>query len=416
VRLDPEDVRRGRDVALVVLFAAAVSLPLAGTMLPRSAPPATENRRAAPAPAFPRDGTALASLPAKVEAWFNDRFAFRAELIRWYNRAAVQWLGTAPPADRGFADSGLAWDALGNLSSKVLLGRAGWLFLSGRGRLESYRRADPFSPVDLALLERRFAARRDWLAARGIAYLFVVAPDKHNVYREFMPASVTPVRPRSQLDQLVQHLAGHASVDLLDLKPALLAAKGEGPLYPRTDSHWGELGAWVGYREILARLAPRFPGLEPWPLADFALVPREGDGGDLAKLLGLPDLLRERWVRLVPRRPRAARVVVQHHEEECPEAVWRVTEHPDGRLPAAVLLHDSFMFALADFLSEHFRRAAYHLYREFDPALIARERPDVVIELVAERTLVGLPRKAPPDLLTPPLASGEPASGGPAGD
>ncbi|MEI9865253.1 MAG: hypothetical protein WDN00_12025 [Limisphaerales bacterium] len=43
--------------------------------------------------------------------------------------------------------------------------------------------------------------RRDWLAKRGIAYLFVVAPDKHSIYPEELPGWAVKVRPQTKLDQ-----------------------------------------------------------------------------------------------------------------------------------------------------------------------------------------------------------------------
>ena len=383
---------RAADRVLVVAFVGVLALPAALLVAGRGSGDGGERRPLAPAPAWPADVDALARLPAQTEAWFNDHFGLRTALVRAHRRLAVQWLG-APPAER--AEGGLADAALGNLSRKVLVGRDGWLFLSGRGRLESWRRVRAFTPEDLDGLARLLAARRDWCAARGIAYVFVVAPDKHSVYPEHMPASLVPLRPESQLDQLVRHLDGTADGPLLDLRPALRAAKALGAVYPRTDTHWSDLGAWAATDAILARLRPRFPALAPPPLASYERREQDGPGGDLAGLLGLADVLREPTVRLVPARPRRAVVVERHPESACPEAVWRVTEVADPALPTALVFHDSFAFALTRFLAEHFRRAAWHLYRPFDPALVERERPDVVIDELAERSLVSLQRKRP---------------------
>jgi alginate O-acetyltransferase complex protein AlgJ len=64
-----------------------------------------------------------------------------------------------------------------------------------------------------------------------------------------------------------------------------------------------------------------------------------------------------------------------------------VTEHPDKRLPRAVVFRDSFASALIPFLSEHFSRAVYLWQNDFDPDVIEQEHPDVVIQEIVSRHL-----------------------------
>jgi hypothetical protein len=57
------------------------------------------------------------------------------------------------------------------------------------------------------------------------------------------------------------------------------------------------------------------------------------------------------------------------------------------------MFHDSFGVRLIPFLSEHFARIVYSSgpadwRRNFDPQLVERERPQVVIQEIAERLLV----------------------------
>ena len=62
------------------------------------------------------------------------------------------------------------------------------------------------------------------------------------------------------------------------------------------------------------------------------------------------------------------------------------TGHPT--LPRAVIFHDSFALSLVRFLSEHFSRVAYSWQDTFDPVVIERERPQVVIQEHVERSLM----------------------------
>jgi hypothetical protein len=374
---------RWQQVALVAVFVAALGLPLAGLLAERG---------------WPRPALAtLERLPAALDAFVRRHFGFRRTLVRWHDLASLRLLRSSPHDGSGFTETRLA-AAPGPWSSRVLLGRDGWLFVAGGRPLESYRRTQPFTHAELAAWTEVFEARRAWLAARGIVYLLVVPPDKHNVYPEHMPAAVRPLREVSHLDQLLAHLRAYSAVTVVDVRPALLAAKARHPVFPRTDTHWNAFGAWAAYEAIVRALRGRRGVPAPWPLDAFTVRREEYAGGDLADALGLADVLREERVRLVPRRARRARVVERHPPAAAPDTVWRVTAHPRADLPRLVMFHDSFGFALARFLAEHFSEARFHLYRRFDPVLVDVHRPDVVIDEMVERGLVSRPPENHPAL------------------
>ena len=56
-------------------------------------------------------------------------------------------------------------------------------------------------------------------------------------------------------------------------------------------------------------------------------------------------------------------------------------------LPRAVILRDSMAIPLIPLLSENFSRVVYASTRQLDRALIEREKPDIVIEELVERSL-----------------------------
>ena len=56
-------------------------------------------------------------------------------------------------------------------------------------------------------------------------------------------------------------------------------------------------------------------------------------------------------------------------------------------LPRAVILRDSMAIPLIPLLAENFSRVVFASTRKLDRALIERERPDIVIEELVERSL-----------------------------
>lgn len=358
--------------AVIAVALAVIVLPGAGTLAGFGANAPTSERDATPPDSAGRsDGGVVAGVMTWARG-FEDRFAFRDALVR--GQAAVRYLGlgVSPQAE-------------------VIRGRDGWLFYADNGGLDDYLSVAPFSREELEKWGRTLQHTQDWLAARGIAYVFTIAPDKPQIYPEHMPTSLRPASPISRADQLFAHLAAHTTVHALDLRPALRAAKTADRLYHRTDSHWNDAGALVATREIVARLRRLDPRL-PWdlaPTASDAFDRREivAPGMDLARMLRLEGVLSEDRIDLVPRAPRVAAVVEPVHGDPDFGEARVVTRRRHDRGPRALVYRDSFGSALIPFLAEAFSQAVFLWEYDVDPSAVETERPDVVIHEWASRRL-----------------------------
>ena len=328
--------------------------------------------------------------PAAFEAWLNDHVPLRRLALVGRNLIRHRWLG-AP-------------------SRRVTVGQDGWLFYRGNRIPEDRRGRDRLSPAELEHWRLALESRQRWLAARGVAHLVVLVPNKSTIYPEKLPPFVQSRLRPGKFDQIVGHLRTAASpLHLLDLRPVLAAAKRQHRVYWVTDSHWNGYGLLAASEAIAAQLArqrvPLFTGdLSPW------LHLEEADrDGDCVRLLALAD----RWP--TPRRvqlhlhppPEFRRVTtpLAHHP------AWRrvdlgnpplAFEHDRGH-GRAVMLCDSFfrVGGLADANAEsplvlRFRRFV-SLWSWNDETNLARpdlleailelEHPDVIIEQWTERYL-----------------------------
>ena len=362
---------RAWTAGLVLAFVVALVTPAVVMLTGVEAAPATaENRALAPAPSAPTTWPALRAFPAAASRYFEDHFGLRAALVRWQAELRLRLLHVSASPD-------------------VILGRGGWLFYAGDGASEDIASAVPFTHDELEMWRSALQHTQDWMRARGIAYVFVLAPDKHQVYAEEMPAAVHRVGRETRTEVLVRYLRDHSTVPVLDLRPVLDAAKPSERLYHRTDTHWNDRGAYVGYAAIVRALGVIGA---PAPRSSFdapsVLVP----GLDLAGMLGVTGALDEEDLPLVPRAPRRARVIEpSRHDAHFMEARI-VTEQPDRSRPRAVVFRDSFGSALVPFLSEHFSRAVYLWQYNVDPAIVLSERATVVIqEWVGRRLSTELP-------------------------
>jgi hypothetical protein len=358
--------------AVTTLFVAALLTPglvmVAG--LDHDTTPG-ENRTLAAAPGRPATWAEWRSFPAAASRYFEDHFGLRARLVRWQALLRLRLFGVSASPD-------------------VIVGRDGWLFYAGDGGAEDIVSATPFTHAELEAWRRTLEHTRDWMAARGIAYVFVLAPDKHEVYPEMLPPSIRRLGVETRSETLVRYLRDHSTVPVLDLRPVLTAAKARERIYHRTDTHWNDRGALAASEALLRVIAPRLAGSAH---LREAFTPRvvSVPGLDLAGMLGIADGMTEEDLRLVPRVPLAVRVVEPAAPDTRLMDARIVTEQDAPSRPRAVVFRDSFGSAMIPFLSREFSRAVYLWQYNVDPAVVLAERPDVVIQEWVGRRLGTLP-------------------------
>ena len=362
-----------RDRIVAAMFAVALAVPLAALAFTWSRTTTLfEKRPMAPWPAF----ALSTSFPPAFESAFADRFGGRDRLIRWHHAALLELFGVS---------------AL----TTVMPGSDGWYYWLGEDGLSldrHYRGVADFPQAYVDATARELERRRDWLAARSIGYVVVIVPEKYTIYPEHLPAWVVRSPQPTPYDRVVAAVA-KSGVALIDLRPALRAAKVHARVYYQTDSHWNYNGAMVGYdaimREVQRALPPgRMPAVVP-PQRPLYVPGVDHYSGDLVDMLGLPGRIREDDVAPLGKilGDTTSRCGKRDAAASQPGIDVYACDHPG--LPRAVVYRDSMAIPLIPMLAENFSRVTFVSELPFDPALIEREKPDVVIEEMVERGLHG---------------------------
>ena len=362
---------RPSQIVLVVLFIAALWIPLLVMLAaPTEDVSQSEKRRLASAPDF--SFATITRFAGEFENYFDDHFGLRQPLVRAYNFIRVKL----------FNSSGTEW---------VLIGKDGWLFHGGE-HIRDMRNANPYSSFQLNRWAEILQEKQQWLETRGIKYLFMFTPNKHLLYPQFLPRYLNEVSEVSRLDQLVDHIRKSTMVRILDVRPALTEAAEVLRTHHATDTHWNAYGGYVAYRALMDELKPEFPELSPLELkiSDFETV--DAPGGDLAQMLDMQNVLREKNIRTRAPVSRCARIpklgANPTHEQlfnhsfatYCDKAPYRV-----------LMFRDSYSFELMPYLSESFGYIYYHVNSPVPvdvlKKLVDEHKPDLVIEQRSSRWL-----------------------------
>jgi hypothetical protein len=355
--------RRLFALAAFVLLAAPL---LVGLVAPDS--PATvlrEGRSLAPVPRLPATGADWLALPAAIDAYLKDHFGLRQTLITAHRELTKPMLG------------------FGNDS--VLVGRDGRMFYLGENAV---RQSAGLLVRDRAIVDtvELLAATNHDLKRRGIRFLVASPPNSATIYQDDLPDWAQNSGKRTEYDLFVEGLAAKG-VKVVDLRPVMAAAKAEGSIYLRHDSHWTPRGALAGFNAIVQ--ADDHPDWRLDPASALA-PPSSRKGGDLARMLGVQDSVTE------PAEELKLPIGVKEPLTAIPWADYVASLGKPG--PTVMIIGDSF--TAIDFeplLLQHVGRLVWiaHNHCRFDQKVIDRFHPDEIWWLPAERFLICDPGAEP---------------------
>jgi hypothetical protein len=309
----------------------------------------------------------------QTDNYINDRIGFKKHFVRLNTTINLSILR-------------------GKRNNDVLIGKNDWLFyiskLEGNNLLD-FQKQNLFDDSAMRNFIEQINERVTWCEEHGIQFIFLVPPNKHNVYPEYYPME-RPAGP-TRTDQIMNNLPAEILDKTIFLRDYLLSRKsGDSDLlYYETDTHWNGLGAYYAYEAILEKLREYFPRTE-FPDIKFTKTVFERPGGDLVPMLGLASFGKTTEVQVEPEKGWPAYYTYKDNTE----TDRFVTGNINKDLPKAVIFRDSFFVALAPFTSSIFSQAEYiwKSFEEEDTRHILEAMPDIVIWETGERRLGNIPQ------------------------
>lgn len=355
------------------LFILIITLPFLGYLfLPGKAVDTEENRRLTSLPAL--DITNLDFYPQKFENHYNDHFGFRDELISMNKYIKIKRLGFSPTP------------------SNVYLGKDGWIYLAGES-LEYYKNEQPLSAFDLQRIENKLATLNLWCNNRGIKFYLMIAPNKANIYPEYVPNRIKQHYDVTKLQQIKDAVMNNLDIHIIDPYPIFMELKKKYRLYHRTDNHWNQTGVFFAGQHLLDVLRKDFPNIKSLQWNDFQIDTTYTADFKMARMLSKSEEIKEEFITFSPLFKTKAKPGKKRNYSPPPLFNYpyeEVYETKDSSLPNVLIVRDSYTTTLIPFIVEHFNESMFIWDKweyKIPKDIVEIENPDIVIIIMGERKL-----------------------------
>ncbi|MCI8992396.1 MAG: hypothetical protein HFG80_06690 [Eubacterium sp.] len=351
--------------AVIILFflligTAYLVWPLAGRFVD------TENhekRELAVRPVF--QISTISEYPKQFESWLNDHLPFRNQLIR-LNCALDYYVFRSSTSDR------------------VAVGSSGWLFytdFADGNPLANYQGTDLLTEKQLKKIADNMIATRDNLAKENIEFVIFIAPNKERIYDEYMPKYYGAPAEEYAVRQICDYLKEHTDIRIVypieEMKEAEQKLGEQMLLYHKTDTHWNELGAYIGGRELLAELGIDMPAYDS---PEISVAEIEDTPGDMADILNLSTLINPGYTYA------PSGYDGHNFVNDMWEFSTEVRYHAQGADPRTIFVcRDSFGSALGNLIGSQFDRSVLVHNGSYTNDYVEQEEPDVFVYECVER-------------------------------
>ena len=269
---------------------------------------------------------------------------------------------------------------------QVLSGKGKWLFYKTKtdgDPIADYEGTNLYTEETMEKKARAVLAFQKKLADRGTKLAMLVVPNKEQIYSEYMPDTYVHAE-KSRSDLLIEYLS-EKGVNIVSPKKDLLDTHMAQQIYYYYDTHWNQLGAYIGVRNALASWGISMPDLSERTYSSRNLYGNFHYCGqdDLARMVGLRDVLTDEIEYEVD-----GTVLMDWPTFEAQQSHKKVSHLVNENAPvkkSVFLIGDSFRPAMVPALREQFSDVYVILQDFYTPDVFNEINPDYLLLEYSER-------------------------------
>jgi hypothetical protein len=221
-----------------------------------------ENRMLVNRPSFSGIKNSPGLFIRQFDEWFKDSTGFREKLLAIYKTVNEnKWLNNVVQYTDG--------------KYVYLKGEKGHHYFAYYGQLITKFQGKKFiTDGQLTGMANKLEMIKTYLDGNGISLIVMFCTDKESIYPEFYPKSIKRGPEPIQLDIITDYLKENTSVDIFNIRQALLMEKNTNLLYNISSgdlTHYNEVGAFFAYCELMRHVNFYFPQIISYKLNDIII-------------------------------------------------------------------------------------------------------------------------------------------------
>lgn len=322
-----------------------------------------ENRELAGRPQITREN--LTEFPSDFDKYINDHVAFKNQFVRLNNIIDLELFKQST-------------------SSKVIVGKDKWLFYkSGEDGdpIGCYQGTNLFNNEQLNIIKNNINNIQKKLEKQNRKFVLYIAPNKEQIYSEYMPEYIKVINEHRRVDQVVEYLRENTTVPIVYPKEELLEVKKNKDVFHKYDTHWNSVGAFVGTQQLVEELKGKRKYID-----DVTIDDKGESLNGLSVMINLQNYLVEK----------SGPNVSNYHddinikEKKIDGLRYNGFSSNAEDKRKIMIIRDSFGEGMFEFVPKEFKESVFIHRHDFNNELMQSEDPDIVVYEMVERYLDAL--------------------------
>lgn len=223
----------------------------------------SENRTLAAFPEF--NVNQLDKFPNEFDTYLDDNFTFRVPFLDFYHELKFQMQISPNKND-------------------VIIGSNGHFFIAQKDQ-QTFSGKFNYTGETLDSMINIWKIREEYLKTKNIPFYWLIAPNKHHVYPEYLPIGYNE-KNRNRILTLQDRFDQKLPSKLIYPLDAILKHKEKESAYFKQDNHWSNKGSFIAYEELMKALKKDFPEVKMLKFEDVKWKRVEKNDGNLLNFLG----------------------------------------------------------------------------------------------------------------------------------
>lgn len=362
--------RKISNIIMIIAFLLVLTVPTIWFWeIKDTIPPDTsENRKLAEKPKF--DINTLDNYSDDYEAYYNDNLPFRSFIRNTWTNFNFFVLGEST------TNQVLVGKNDGDLSSS-------WLFYQENydgNPIKETQGVYKFTEDEVLNIGKAINTNVKELKTRNIDLYYAFIPNKANLYREKLPDNITIFDPSTRVDKLYKVLKQtiEAKDNLMYLKEDLEKSKDLGQLYFKQDTHWNDLGAFIGF-ETITKNVSKDSGIDYNYEVKFS--EEEFVDKDLSQMSGIKGTLKDKTPTITYLSNVEFKGMVLETENQIV-----ITECEDAKVKKTIMvIGDSFRTPMIPYFAKNYQKVIFLHRCDYGSYMLDAYAPDIIVCQFLER-------------------------------